>query len=264
MKDALIKIVLLMVLDTVLIFAVSKITIAIMKSKKLKDISSKRKEKVEGVFAYFCHLAKVIREDIKFNLIGIILLIILAGVAWLIASQVCNGTSELFISIMGTFIGVIVIFIILRPRVRIVPELIDLTINGEKHLKVRVENLGVFSVNTVEVQLLYYWTTEKNGKEIKHTKQIVLLRQGSPILHGILPKGHDTTYGCVSFLPKDALKKERVLKLKEKEEKEYEGILCRVKATHAISGVTYVREHEFKKDSVDKFFNEKDNINNNH
>ena len=255
MKEALINIVMLTGLDLFLIFVVSFITIMIMESQKLKKIRSKWHQLINDVWMHIDHLARVIGEDISYNWKGITLLAILIGVIWYIGAKVSNGTCELFTSVLGTFIGVIVIFIILRPRVRIVPELIDLTINGEKHLKVRVENLGVFSVNNIEVQLLYYWTTEKNGKEIKHTKQIELLRQGAPMLRGILPKGYDTTYGCVSSLTKEALKKERVLKLKEKEEKEYEGILCRVKATHAISGVTYVREHEFKKKEVDEFLN---------
>ncbi len=258
MKEALIDMVSLVVLDIVLIYLISKITIAIMNSENIKDIISKWKEKMNVLWTHICNLTNIVKEDIKSNWKGITLLVILVVVVWYIVAKVSNGMSELFTSIMGTFIGVIVIFIILRPRVRIVPELIDLTINGEKHLKVRVENLGVFSVNNVEVQLLYYWTTEKNGKEIKHTKQIELLRQGSPMLRGVLPKGYDTTYGCVSTLTKEALKKERILKLKEKEEKEYEGILCRVKATHAISGVTYVRERKFRKNEVDKFLNEKE------
>lgn len=48
------------------------------------------------------------------------------------------------------------------------------------------------------------------------------------------------------------LKKERFLK---DSKIQYEGIICRVTATHAISGVTYVREHDFKKKEVDEFFN---------
>ncbi len=253
MRDALINMVALMGLDLFLIVVVSFISITVMESKSLKDIIAIWRKIVNKGWNYIGNLMKIIYEDIKRNWIGIILLTLVSiGVAWLILSKGKEDLSSLLISILGTFIGVIIIFIILRPRVRIIKELDDLTIEGNKHLKVRVENLGIFPVNDVEVQLLYYWTSVEGGKDIYHTKQIELLRQGAPILHGVFPKGRDTTYGCVTELAIEELKRERYLKLKKK--KEYEGILCRVKATHAISGVTYVREHKFEKDVVDKFF----------
>lgn len=270
MRDALINMVALMGLDLFLIVVVSFISITVMESKSLKDIIAIWRKIVNKGWNYIGNLMKIIYEDIKRNWIGIILLTLVSiGVAWLILSKGKEDLSSLLISILGTFIGVIIIFIILRPRVRIIKELDDLTIEGNKHLKVRVENLGIFPVNDVEVQLLYYWTSDEDGKEIYHTKQIELLRQGAPILHGVFPKGRDTTYGCVTELAIQKLQKERKVNVVTKEKKvinEYEGILCRVKATHAISGVTYVREHKFKKDVVDKFFekNRKNCVENNY
>lgn len=258
MRDALINMVALMGLDLFLIVVVSFISITVMESKTLKDISAKWQKIVNKGWNFISNLIKIIYEDSKRNWIGIILLALVSiGVAWLILSKSKEDLSSLLISILGTFIGVIIIFIILRPRVRIIEELDDLTIDDNKHLKVRVENLGIFPVNNVEVQLLYYWTSDEDGKEIYHTKQIDLLRQGAPILHGVFPKGRDTTYGCVTEFAIQKLQGEREADVVTKEKKvikEYEGILCRVKATHAISGVTYVREHKFEKNVVDKFF----------
>lgn len=254
MRDALINMVALMGLDLFLIVVVSFISIMIMESKTLKDRIAMWRKIVNKGWNYIGNLKKIIYEDIKRNWIGIILLALVSiGVAWLILSKSKEDLSSLLISILGTFIGVIIIFIILRPRVRIIEELDDLTIDDNKHLKVRVENLGIFPVNDVEVQLLYYWTSVEGGKDIYHTKQIELLRQGAPILHGVFSINRDTTYGCVTALTIEELKRERYLKLKKK--KEYEGILCRVKATHAISGITYVREHKFEKKEVDEFLN---------
>ena len=156
----------------------------------------------------------------------------------------------LFTNIIGAFIGIICIFIILRPRFIIEENLEEAPINNRKYLKIRVRNLGLFPINTIRVQILFYRWKMQEGKKVKITKKINLKREDTPILPGIFPREADPTYGCVSLLPLEELKNARFLQ--NSEEIVYEGITCRVSATHAISGLTYVRERIFKREQVDQ------------
>lgn len=172
---------------------------------------------------------------------------------WNIFDKFINDHA-LFTNIFGTFFGIVFIFIILRPRLRIEEQLLTLPIDKENHLKVRIKNVGIFPVNNINVQLLFYRDIiDEEGKIVKKTKMIKLMRADAPLLRGIIPSTEDSTYGCGTELTIEELKKERFLK---DSKIQYEGILCRVKATHAISGVTYVREYKFGKNKVDELFNE--------
>lgn len=248
MKEALINMVMLMGLDLLLIFVVSFIAIAIMESKKLKDLCVKWHQLLNDAWTHICCLTKTIGEDIKHNWAGIILLVgIIVGAAFLIFGIKNLNLSSLSISIMGTFIGVIIIFIILRPRLYIDRELKKLTIENTNYLKVRVRNLGIFPVNNVSVQLLLYRYADKERKD-RRTLELQLRRPDTPLLRGICTNDPTTLYGCSTELPIADIQA-----LKDEGNVKYEGILCRVKATHAISGVTYVREYDFNKEIVDKF-----------
>lgn len=232
---------------------------------------------------YFCRLKDVMQDDWRYEKAGRLILIVVlfcflvisCMLAYYIPFERCSwwNTFEkfinehpLFTSIIGTLIGVIITFRILRPRVRIERQLLPFYKEKKWHLKVRVRNLGIFPVNNVEVQLLYYREVKKERTITKKTKNLKLLRSDSPVLRGVLPRGLDTTYGCATKLNVDELIEARKIKVDEwdnekadekdkKKEKKYEGILCRVKATHAISGVTYVREHKFEEKEVDEFLN---------
>ena len=224
---------------------------------------------------YFCRLKDVMQDDWQYEKAGrLILLVVLfcflvisCMLAYYIPFERCSwwNTFEkfinehpLFTSIIGTLIGVIITFRILRPRVRIERQLLPFYKEKKWHLKVRVRNLGIFPVNNVEVQLLYYREVKKERTITKKTKNLKLLRSDSPVLRGVLPSGLDTTYGCATELNVDKLIEERKIKddvRNNGKKTEYEGILCRVKAMHAISGVTYVREHKFEKKDVDEFLN---------
>lgn len=228
---------------------------------------------IEKLSTYFCRFKDVFRDDWQYEKAGCLILFVATlcililpcllacyipfeEYSWWNTFEKFINEHPLFTSVMGTFIGVIIIFCILRPRVRIERQLIPFRRAGKWHLKVRVRNLGIFPVNNVEVQLLYYREVELEGVKTKRTKKLELLRSDSPVLRGVLPTGYDTTYGCATKFYVDELIDERKVKSideNEDNDKEYEGVLCRVKSTHAISGVTYVREHKFEEKELNAF-----------
>ena len=250
MRDALINMVMLMGLDLALIVVVSFSAIMIMESKTLKNISAKWSEKVNDVWTYICRLKNVVVQDIRYNWKGLAVLFIaviaILSIAWKWDFIGCSY----FVNILCTFIAIVVIFIILRPRLYIDNQLYPLHITkSDKRLKVRVKNLGIFPVNNVEVQVLLYKYLDHPQNEDKRTKKLALLRPDSPILRGLFAKNEDMVFGCGTEWSIQEIKKKW-------EEKKYEGIICRVKATHVISGVTYVRERRFDAVTVEKFFSD--------
>lgn len=265
MKDALINMVLLFAIDVALIAVVSWVVILFMES----GLRQRWKNAKEELSTYLCRFKDTLRDDWKYEKVGCLvlsiaiigLLVIPCMLAYYIPFEkiACWNIFEKFInehalytSIMGTFIGIVIIFCLMRPRMRIEKKLMTLdTEKKEKHLKVRVRNLGLFPINNVDVQLLFYRMAIEDGKKIKKTKKLELLRADSPVLRGIFPSEADPTYGCATELTIDELEEAR--KLKRDSNQVYEGILCRVRATHAISGVTYVREHMFGKEELDEF-----------
>lgn len=216
---------------------------------------------------HICQLRDILREDLKSNWLGICLLII-AVVALLALSVVCAaiipleqcswwnefeeflGNHPLLTNVFGTFIGIVLIFIILRPRVYIKKELQVSSFNDERHLRVNVGDAGILPVNSVDVLLVFFRYTIREGKKVKLTRKIAILRPDTPILRSYAKDEEDPTYGCASVLT--------IEKLRDIWEKQgndyYDGILCRVKASHAISGITYVREYIFDKKVVEDYF----------
>lgn len=256
----------LFVLDILLIAVLSWVVIAIMERERC--VSKERKKDKDS--NYFCQLREVLKDDWHYEKVGRLimflgLMINLVGTCliayeiplenykyWNIFEKFIND-HPLFTNIFGTFFGIVLIFVVLRPRLRIERQLLTINIDKVDHLKVRIKNVGIFPVNNVNVQLLFYRDTiDQEGKDVKKTKMIKLMRADTPLLRGIIPSNEDSSYGCGTELTITELKKERFLK---DSKIQYEGIICRVTATHAISGVTYVREHDFKKTEVDEFFN---------
>ncbi len=266
MKETLINMVLLFATDIALIVVVSWLTILFIESGFLQ----KWKNTKEALSTYMCRFKDILHDDWQYEKVGcLVLLAAIIGLLvipcllayhipfekiayWSIFEKFINEHA-LYTSIMGTFIGVVIIFCLMRPRMRIDKKLMTLnTGKKEEHLKVRIRNLGLFPINNMDVQLLFYRMAIEDGKLIKKTKKLELLRSDSPVLRGIFPPETDPTYGCATELTIDKLEEARKLKIDPKQE--YDGILCRVKATHAISGVTYVREHMFGKEELDEFF----------
>ncbi len=267
MKEALINMVSLIVLDYFLIFVVSVVYISIMESKKLKDMHAKWMNIMNDFWLHIRSLTKIVKEDFKNNWIGISLLIISIVVLfilliicaiiiplehndwWNMFEKFLNN-HPLLTNIFGTFIGIVFIFIILRPRVYIKKELKVSIIDNEKHLRVNAGNAGILPVNSVDVLLVFYRYAMREGKKIKLTRKISILRPDTPILRSHAKDEEDPTYGCASELTINQIRD-----IWEKQGSDhYDGILCRVKASHAISGITYVRECSFDKKVVNDFF----------
>lgn len=266
MKEALINMAFLFAIDIALIAVVSWVAILLMES----DIWQKLHRKKEKLCTYLCRYKSMRREDWKNENVGIILLFFLIACAfaffcaaayyipfekiglWNIIEKFINEHS-LLTNIFGTLIAIVIIYSVLRPKFIIDKKLDTLESQGKTRLKVRIRNLGLFPIINIDVLLLYYRNVQKDGKTIKKTKKLELLRSETPILQGLIQWNADHTYGCGTELPIEELLKERKI---DDLKTEYEGIICRVKATHPISGVTYVREHKFEKNEVDEMFKE--------
>lgn len=212
-------------------------------------------------------LVKIVREDSQSNWLGIfllfaaivVLLIVLILCATIMPLEQCEwwntfekflGNHPLLTNILGTFIGIVLIFIILRPRVYIKKNLKVSTFDQERHLRVNVGNAGILPVVSVDVLLVFFRYAIREGKKIKLTRKIAILRPDTPILRRYAKDEEDSSYGCAS-----ALTIEKIRDIWEKQGSDYyDGILCRVKASHAISGVTSVREYIFDKEAVKEYF----------
>lgn len=266
MIEALINMAFLFAMDIALIVVVSWVTILLMES----DIRQKCRRQKEKLCTYLCRYKSMRREDRKNENKGIILLFILIAFAfailctaayyipfekiglWNIIEKFINEHA-LLTNIFGTLIAIIIIYSVLRPKFIIDKKLDTLESKGKTRLKVRIRNLGFFPIINIDVLLLYYREVKKGEKIIKRTKKLELLRPETPILQGLIQWNADHTYGCGTELSIEELLKERKIKINEIDT-EYEGIICRVKATHPISGVTYVREHKFEKNDIDEYF----------
>lgn len=267
MKEALINMVMLVGLDLFLIVVVSFIAISVMESKKLKDIRTKWGNSMNDFWTHICQLGKILKEDFQSNWLGIFLLFI-AVVTLLALSVVCAavipleqynwwnefeeflGNHSLLTNVFGTFIGIVLIFIILRPRVYIKKELKVSSFNNERHLRVNVGNAGILPVNSVDVLLVFFRYAIRDGKKVKLTRKIDILRPDTPIVRSYAKDVEDSTHGYASKLTIEKLRD----KWNEQGSDHYDGIFCRVKASHAISGITYVREYIFDKKVVEDYF----------
>lgn len=137
-------------------------------------------------------------------------------------------------NVIGTLVGLLISFWVLRPRLYI-SELQQYKDSQDNvYLALRFENIGIWDVYDVHVELQSFMFNDHNERE---TFSIQLTKADVPILKNMLAKKTNKSYVVVS--------QSKISEIPLIEP--CEGIRCRVSATHAFSGLRYVSEKEYTK-----------------
>lgn len=134
--------------------------------------------------------------------------------------------------IIGTLLGLLLTFWILRPKVHI-GQLQTYKFENNEYLALQFENIGIWDIYTVHVELQSYMF---NAQE-RETERIDLAKAEIPIVKNIFSKKTDRSYTVVSA---NAIPN---IKLIDK----CEGIRCRITATNSFSGISFVYEKYYNK-----------------
>ena len=142
------------------------------------------------------------------------------------------NTKNLPSGIIGTLLGLLLTFWILRPKVYI-GQLKTYKLANDEHLALQFENIGIWDIYNVEVELQSYMFKEQE----RETELINLTKAKIPIVKKIFSKKTDRSYIVISenTIPN--------IKLIDK----CEGIRCRITATNSFSGISFVYEKYYKK-----------------
>lgn len=203
--------------------------------------------------SYMCRVFSVMVDNFKrdivpcviiiISLIGTVLLMVYIEnmnlsqwISWDNVKQFFN-TYAVISSITGTFIGLVLIFILLRPRLYIDDINTYVLQNGKPALRVQTYNMGFFDVHNVTVQLHWYRDPAEN---MRRSKKIELFRPTTPIIKGYYTGEKTNSYAC------------HVRHHYVTWNDDYTGLRCRVIATHSLSGITRVYERFFTREDVEK------------
>lgn len=278
------------VLMILLMAVLSFVVILLMENNTTNHIRSK----IESFRKYLCQIKHVFSEDGRSIWKGIVfflamLMTILAGLialAYVVPLEKCslwNIIEKFFIehtviaSIVGTLVGLVLAFALLRPRLILKKAYLYEHVNHKtpyKSLSFCIKNIGLFPVNNVRVSV--FWLREPN-KNSKHpndrsfqqewkTMRIDMFRPEINSIDGIF-SDENSTYSCHA--------KKSVAQIKRDREKSYENlrnnpncdfkefvvgeelfgdiILCRVQATHSLSGITKVYEWRIDANDIDGY-----------
>lgn len=208
---------------------------------------------------YFKDLWILFVGSVQINWLGYFATLLIGGgvsaaiIIWLCNSSTTNAhsawerlgerldTHPLLVGIMATIWGLLLVFIILKPRL-VIDDKLFLYANTHK-LKVRVRNYGLFPVHNVIVKM--HWCIQKDG--VLKTTEMVMYKEGSIIMESVFTKKGNKSYAFHT--------KNEYINWKEKEGKSYDSIRCQVQATHAVSGITQTYERKFTKEDFDKLGN---------
>ena len=226
-----------------LIAIISWITILIIEHKK----------RTQCCRSYICRLIRVLNANLKRDVLPCVIIIvsIIGVIIWgvYIADEIhphwvlWHSIEKFFkahsvvASVTGTFIGLILIFIFLRPRLHIDDMSTYILQHGKPALRVQAYNMGFFDVLNVTVQLHWYRDPEENKRK---SKKIDLFRPTTPIIKGYYTGEKTNSYACHV--------RHHYMGWTE----DYEGLRCRVIATHSLSGITRVYERFFTREEVDR------------
>lgn len=221
---------------------------------------------------------------ILFYLIVILILVIGVFYCAKIIPQTCNWWQDLesffkchpvFSSIIGTLIGLPIIFILLRPRLAIKRLYLYRHTNSTDtpydSLSVCIKNCGLFPIHNVQVSVFWLREPNKNSKWINDkefqrewkTKRIEFFRPEINSIGGLFNLKNNT-YSChakQSFQTDIDERDKMNQKVKELSANNYvpclgqelfgDTLLCRVQATHGLSGLIRVFEWKFQKSEVE-------------
>lgn len=221
-------------------------------------LAIERKKSRTKCNSYICRMYRVLKYNIKRDIIpcaiiaafiiGVVLLIVRVsigdfsqGISWDNVKQFFS-THSVTSSVTGTFIGLILIFIFLRPRLYIDDLSTYILLNGKTALRVQAYNMGFFDVQNVTVQLHWYRDPAENKRK---SKKIDLFRPTTPIIKGYYTGEKTNSYAC------------HVRHHYMGWNKDYEGLRCRVIATHSLSGITRVYERFYTREEVEQATSQK-------
>lgn len=149
---------------------------------------------------------------------------------------------SVFASIIGTMIGLALTFLFLRPKL-ILRRVYLYKMEDGKRLSLCIANWGIFPVHDIQVNV--FWVRDINRdypndhdfqREWK-TKRIQVFRPEINGIDGIFSERN--TYSCHGEQP-------FAQDMREKYNTYGDDILCRVQATHSLSGLSKVYEWKFK------------------
>ena len=105
---------------------------------------------------------------------------------------------------------------------------------NNQYVALRFENIGIWDIYNVHVELQSYMFNEQNERE---TKIINLTKSDVPIIQNIFSRKTDKSYLIISA---DTIPNIELIG-------KCEGIRCRISAINSFSGICYVYEKEYKK-----------------
>ena len=157
--------------------------------------------------------------------------VLLFAIYWVDKNKLFDNYS-LLTEVVGTLVGIAISFWMLRPRIYI-DELRLRNENNEEHISLRFENIGLWDIYDIHVELQPY-TFDDNKERV--VDDIELVESEILCLRNLLSQWTNRSYLIISELPTSQITlMDNCL-----------GIRCRISGTNAFSGIRYVYEKEFK------------------
>jgi len=221
-------------------------------------LAIERKKRSSKCSSYPCRIFKVMGYNLKRDIVPCVIIAALIICAVLSMVYIANRNLSQWVfgdninqffnmhpvisSVTGTFVGLILIFLFLRPRLYIDSISTYVLQNGKKALRLQVYNMGFFDVQNITMQLHWYRDLAENKRR---SKKIDIFRPTTPFIKGYYTGEKTNSYACHV--------RHHYMGWNE----DYEGLRCRVIATHSLSGITRVYERFFTKAEVDRVISQK-------
>lgn len=179
-------------------------------------------------------------NSIWWGLLGIAVTVIVIGAVWLAGHCSTttaepwgcwlNGFSSLLINIAGGLVGLFCIYILLRPHFKLDPVL---AVSPNNRLLVKVSNSFLLTkLYNIKVEMFYYAYNEDVDDEV----QLPINMDTDSTLSILYGRYKGKAQSSYVFHTKDGFIRDY---------SGFEGVLCRVTATHAISNITSSRDYKF-------------------
>ena len=205
-------------------------------------------------------------------------LIIFAAIVWQPEAEIWNdietffGNHPVIASILGTMIGLLITFTILKPKLILKKAYIFTTAEEEERLSLCIANWGIFPIHDVQISLFWLREPTRNSKhpndyafQNEHkTMRLEVFRPSINSIDGIFSRSNTYSFHgdkpFVEDLQKRDDKNQKWLKKMEITEQEAtngelygNSILCMVRATHSLSGISKIYEWKIDVTKIDGY-----------
>lgn len=205
-------------------------------------------------------------------------LVIFAAIVWQPETEIWRdielffGSHPVIASILGTMIGLLITFTILKPKLILKKAYIFTTAEGEERLSLCIANWGIFPIHDVQISLFWLREPTRNSKhpndytfQNEHkTMRLEIFRPSINSIDGIFSCSNTYSFHgdkpFIEDLQKRDDKNKKWLKKMNLTEKEAingelygNSLLCMVRATHSLSGISKIYEWKIDITKIDGF-----------